>query len=119
MSTQRAHTPAYGEVDLTTCDREPIHIPGAIQPHGVLLALDDELRAVMVSANVASLLDVTADDALGRTLAELVGPDLAARSPTGAGDRASWAGRGRRTAAPVGGAAGGRARAAQQGRRPG
>lgn len=25
-------------VDLTNCDREPIHIPGAIQPHGVLLA---------------------------------------------------------------------------------
>ncbi len=73
-----AHTPAYGEVDLTTCDREPIHIPGAIQPHGVLLALDEELRAVMVSANVASLLDVTADDAVGRTLDELVGPALAA-----------------------------------------
>ncbi|MBM6596561.1 HWE histidine kinase domain-containing protein [Microvirga pudoricolor] len=24
-------------VDLTNCDREPIHIPGAIQPHGCLL----------------------------------------------------------------------------------
>ena len=24
-------------VDLTTCDREPIHIPGSIQPHGYLL----------------------------------------------------------------------------------
>ena len=21
-------------VDLTNCDREPIHVPGAIQPHG-------------------------------------------------------------------------------------
>ena len=27
----------FGEADLTTCDREPIHIPGSIQPHGVLL----------------------------------------------------------------------------------
>ena len=26
-------------VDLTNCDREPIHIPGAIQPVGLLLAL--------------------------------------------------------------------------------
>ena len=25
--------------DLTDCDREPIHIPGTIQPHGVLLVL--------------------------------------------------------------------------------
>ncbi|WP_254558613.1 hypothetical protein, partial [Salmonella enterica] len=23
--------------DLTACDREPIHVPGAIQPHGLLL----------------------------------------------------------------------------------
>jgi two-component system, chemotaxis family, sensor kinase Cph1 len=27
-------------VDLTDCDREPIHVPGAIQPHGALLASD-------------------------------------------------------------------------------
>lgn len=26
-------------VDLTNCDREPIHIPGAAQPHGVMLVL--------------------------------------------------------------------------------
>ncbi|MBX7249045.1 MAG: GAF domain-containing protein [Caulobacteraceae bacterium] len=26
--------------DLTACDREPIHIPGAIQPHGAMLAMD-------------------------------------------------------------------------------
>ncbi len=26
--------------DLTLCDREPIHIPGSIQPHGVLLVVD-------------------------------------------------------------------------------
>ncbi|ATQ43268.1 hypothetical protein CSW64_12990 [Caulobacter mirabilis] len=25
--------------DLTACDREPIHIPGAIQPHGVMLVV--------------------------------------------------------------------------------
>ena len=26
--------------DLTNCDREPIHIPGSIQPHGCLLACE-------------------------------------------------------------------------------
>ncbi|MDQ4059684.1 MAG: hypothetical protein M3145_01065 [Pseudomonadota bacterium] len=30
---------APGIVDLSTCEREPIHIPGSIQPHGVLLVL--------------------------------------------------------------------------------
>ena len=29
-------------VDLNDCDREPIHVPGTIQPFGVLLALDPE-----------------------------------------------------------------------------
>ncbi|TWT90675.1 Phytochrome-like protein cph1 [Pseudobythopirellula maris] len=27
-------------VDLTNCDLEPIHVPGGIQPHGLLLAFD-------------------------------------------------------------------------------
>lgn len=77
MTQPVLHTPAYGEVDLTSCDREPIHIPGAIQPHGVLLALDDQLRSVMVSANLGDVLEVPAAEAIGRTLAELVGPDAA------------------------------------------
>jgi light-regulated signal transduction histidine kinase (bacteriophytochrome) len=33
-------------VDLTTCDREPIHIPGATQSHGCLLACDPALEMV-------------------------------------------------------------------------
>lgn len=74
-----AHTPSYGEVDLTTCDREPIHIPGAIQPHGVLLALDDDLLVRTVSVNCESLIGVTPEGAIGRHLAELVGPDLVAK----------------------------------------
>jgi two-component system, chemotaxis family, sensor kinase Cph1 len=27
-------------IDLTDCDREPIHMPSAIQPHGTLLVVD-------------------------------------------------------------------------------
>ena len=69
------HTPSYGEVDLTTCDREPIHIPGAIQPHGVLLALDTGHRVRMVSANCTGLLGVRPEEAVGRALADLVGED--------------------------------------------
>ncbi|WRH66738.1 MAG: hypothetical protein RSE13_24965 [Planktothrix sp. GU0601_MAG3] len=28
-------------VDLTNCDREPIHIPGLIQSHGILFVLQE------------------------------------------------------------------------------
>lgn len=45
------------QVDLSNCDREPIHIPGSIQPHGCLLACD--ARAAMVlrhSANAGAML---------------------------------------------------------------
>lgn len=50
------------KVDLTNCDREPIHIPGSIQPHGALLALDATLETVMRhSENAADLLGLEGD----------------------------------------------------------
>jgi light-regulated signal transduction histidine kinase (bacteriophytochrome) len=36
----------FGEADLTTCDREPIHLPGSIQPHGMLLVIDRQTMTV-------------------------------------------------------------------------
>jgi light-regulated signal transduction histidine kinase (bacteriophytochrome) len=46
----------FGEVDLTTCDREPIHIPGSIQPHGVLLVVDRQGLAIEQAAGDTRLL---------------------------------------------------------------
>jgi light-regulated signal transduction histidine kinase (bacteriophytochrome) len=43
-------------VDLTTCDREPIQVPGAIQPFGALLALDAAGRLTRRSENAEALL---------------------------------------------------------------
>ena len=41
------------KVDLTNCDKEPIHIPGQIQSHGFLIAPDpDSLRITKLSANI-------------------------------------------------------------------
>lgn len=41
----------------TNCDREPIHIPGLIQPYGFLLCLDEQSRRVVqASANTKALL---------------------------------------------------------------
>ena len=67
-------------VDLTNCDREPIHIPGAIQPHGALLALDPaDLTLLQVSDNLGALLGVSPTDALGRPLGSLLGDTAAER----------------------------------------
>ncbi len=67
------------EVDLTTCDREPIHIPGAIQPHGVLFACRaTDLTVEQVSANVVDHLKVPVEAVLGRPLPALFGADDAA-----------------------------------------
>lgn len=38
-------TPAALDSLLAGCDREPIHLPGAIQPLGTLFAFDDERLA--------------------------------------------------------------------------
>ena len=44
---------AGAPIDLTNCDREPIHIPGLIQPYGFLLCLDEHTRRI-VQASTAS-----------------------------------------------------------------
>jgi light-regulated signal transduction histidine kinase (bacteriophytochrome) len=44
-------------VDLTNCDREPIHIPGSIQPHGCLLACNSDVSSIRRhSTNAAAML---------------------------------------------------------------
>ena len=64
---------AEAVADLSNCDLEPIHVPGAIQPHGALLALDEAtLRVVMASANVSEYLDGEAASAVGSELGRLV-----------------------------------------------
>jgi diguanylate cyclase (GGDEF)-like protein len=61
-------------VDLNTCDREPIHIPGAIQPHGLLLTMTEpELVVRQCSANVAQLLGRPAEEVCGAPLVAVVG----------------------------------------------
>ena len=60
--------------DASPCDLEPIHIPGAIQPHGAVLATMAGGRLVThVSANLAAILGKPAGDALGRPLADVIG----------------------------------------------
>jgi chemotaxis family two-component system sensor kinase Cph1 len=45
------------------CDLEPIHIPGAIQPHGLLIALDPRsLTVLQISANCAAYLGAAPEE---------------------------------------------------------
>jgi chemotaxis family two-component system sensor kinase Cph1 len=82
--------PAGTPVDLSNCEREPIHVPGSIQPRGVLLAVSEpDLVVVQVSENLAGLVGVDPSDALGRRLPEVLGVAAAgavARSASAFGD---------------------------------
>lgn len=79
MSTSRhshvqeaAHPAAQLKAALDACGREPVHIPGAIQPHGALISMDLALQQVrQVSANLEAILGVSVEDALGMTPAQL------------------------------------------------
>lgn len=82
-----ATDPALG-LDSRLCEREPIHIPGAVQPHGALLAaLADGLLVSHASANLAAVLGQPAQAVLGASLEQALGPAacraLLAQAPTG------------------------------------
>lgn len=54
-----ATEPAFGQADLSNCEREQIHLPGSIQPHGALLVLrEPDLTIVQSSATAARFLNL-------------------------------------------------------------
>lgn len=64
-------------LNLDSCAREPIQIPGAVQPHGVLLAVSEPgLICRQVSANAPSLLNQAIPALLGKTLGEGLGVEF-------------------------------------------
>ena len=71
-------TPAFGQADLSNCEREPIHLAGSIQPHGALLLLrEPDLTVVQHSVNAAEFLRVPAS--LTGCRLDRLGGDLARR----------------------------------------
>lgn len=63
------------EVDLTNCDREPIHQLGAIQPFGFLLAVTPDWLVARASANAADYFGQPADALIGAPITELLAGD--------------------------------------------
>src|SRR4028118_1266148 len=61
-------------VDLNNCYEEPIHIPGSIQPHGILLVLKEpNLQILQVSNNTIDLLGIPPEELLNKELQDLIG----------------------------------------------
>jgi light-regulated signal transduction histidine kinase (bacteriophytochrome) len=72
--------PPHVIIDPANCDQEPIHIPGSIQPHGVLLAVDPKTGAVLqLAGDVERLLGRAPEEALQMSLGSLIGEDAAER----------------------------------------
>ncbi|BAI88059.1 MULTISPECIES: cyanobacterial phytochrome [Limnospira] len=62
-------------VDLSNCDREPIHIPGKIQSHGCLLVLQEpELIILQASCNTQLFLGQEVEAVVGKTLSQVFTP---------------------------------------------
>ena len=63
------------EIDLTTCDREPIHLLGAIQKFGFLLALSPDWIVLRASENVRDYFGKGVNDVVGRPLSDFFALD--------------------------------------------
>src|ERR1700761_2331393 len=57
---------------MTDCAREPIHIPGGIQPHGFLFSVTEDGLVIQASANVETLAQKPLADVLGRPLSDVL-----------------------------------------------
>jgi len=66
-------------IDLSSCDREPIHIPGSIQPHGVLVVTETGSPSVLqVAGDTERIIGRNIGAVCNLTIADLLGPDPAA-----------------------------------------
>ncbi|HEY5002757.1 MAG TPA: GAF domain-containing protein [Ktedonobacteraceae bacterium] len=66
-------------LDLTNCEREPIHIPGSIQPHGMLFVLTEPaFTLVQVSENIVAFFGFTPDMVLNQPIDTIIGQENAA-----------------------------------------
>ena len=75
----------FGTADLTNCDREQIHVPGLIQPHGALLAMEAPSLTIVQAGG--DLMLVTGEPGvLGRRLDEMLGPAQCAQVRAAAED---------------------------------
>jgi light-regulated signal transduction histidine kinase (bacteriophytochrome) len=65
-------------INLRQCDVEPIHVPGSIQPHGIVLVAEvGSLRILQVAGETDRILGLSIDTIRNHTIAELLGSHTA------------------------------------------
>ncbi len=70
---------AFGRATESDCDREQIHIPGSVQPHGCLLALvPGDLRVLHAGGDTLTLLGAPPEKLLGQAFSARAGPNMSA-----------------------------------------
>ncbi len=63
------------QMDLAKLERESIHTTNRIQPHGILLVLQEpDLEILQVSENISFILKIAPEVAIGKTLGEILDP---------------------------------------------
>ncbi|MCY7399059.1 MAG: GAF domain-containing protein [Sphingomonas bacterium] len=62
-------------IDLSNCEREPIHQLGRIQPAGFLIAISSDWVIARVSENAPKFLNKTIETLLGASLQKVIGPE--------------------------------------------
>ncbi|RDC60624.1 Light-sensor Protein kinase [Alteripontixanthobacter maritimus] len=70
-------TDPLDQLDLTDCDREPIHELGYVQDFGALLAINSDWEIVQHSQNASAIAGTDADLGAGTSLTEVLSPDAA------------------------------------------
>lgn len=71
MTYKKAFIDTEDAVDLTNCDREPIHLLGGVQSFGCLISTSADFMINHVSANVQTHLNIAPEAALGGRLEDL------------------------------------------------
>ncbi|MGC1479339.1 MAG: ATP-binding protein [Chthoniobacterales bacterium] len=69
---------------LSNCDTEPIHVPGLVQPHGLLFVLDAKTLVVKrCSANTEEILGVAPEQIVGTPIPDWLPPKIRSLLPQG------------------------------------
>lgn len=63
------------KVDLTSCEQEPIHIPGRVQSYGALLSVSSDWIINHASKNIDSFLGLEAASLIGCSITECLNED--------------------------------------------
>lgn len=73
MGSEVETAPAFGDADLSNCEREQIHLAGSIQAHGALLVLSEPGGIVVQASSNARAFLNQSREVVGRRLGDLGG----------------------------------------------